>query len=522
MYDLIIKNGQVIDGTGKPAFNTDVAIRKGTIAEIGDLAKAQGEKVIDALGQFVVPGFIDITNHSDVTAAMFHSPMLESMVRQGVTTIIGGNCGVSLAPLVTPDVIHSIRKWTDTLSISVNWLSMAEYLAEVSKLKLAINFGTLVGHGTLRRGVAKEEERPLTLEEIASLKMLLKSALREGAFGLSTNLSASHEAAATPDELSEIVKTMQAEGGVYKTHLRNEGASLISSVNEALQVAHGAKVPVAISHLKAVGRKSWPLMKRAIAMINRTARSGERIIYDISPYASTGSQLAVLLPPWVREGGYKAMLLRLRDKNLRQNIIGDLANLTLHFERIRIAEADDGISPGKTISDLALRSGLAPEETLIELLLANNGRVSIIGKTLHRKNIALAVRGALSVIASNGSGLSGAPDQFGLPHPRSFGAFPRFLSRYVLQEKILSWEEAIMKITSLPAEFMGIKKRGKILPKYAADIVVFSPETIRDRATYENPYLFPTGILHVIVNGVAAVSEGALTGARSGIVLKKT
>ncbi len=522
MYDIIIKNGRVIDGTGKPAFNADLAIHKGTIAEIGDLGKAHGEKIIDALGHCVAPGFIDITNHSDVTAAMFRSPMLESMVRQGVTTVIGGNCGVSLAPLVTPDVIHSVRKWTDTSSISVNWLSMAEYLAEVARLKLAINFGTLVGHGTLRRGVAHEEERPLSLEEIASLKMLLKSALREGAFGLSTNLSASHEAAATPDEITEIVKAMQAEGGVYKTHLRNEGASLISGVNEALQVAHGAKVPVAISHLKAVGRKSWPLMKRAVAMINRTAKSGERIIYDITPYSSTGSQLSALLPPWVREGGFSAMLLRLRDKSLRQSIVGDLADLTLHFERTRIAEADDGISPGKTIAELAVRSGLSPEDTMIELLLANGGRVSIIGKTLHSKNIALGIRGAVSVIASNGSGLSGAPDQYALPHPRSFGAFPRFLSRYVTKEKMLSWEEAIMKIASLPAEFMGIKNRGKILPKYAADIVVFSPETVRDRATYENPYLFPTGIPHVIVNGVAVVSEGALTGARPGAVLKKT
>ncbi|MBI2096637.1 MAG: amidohydrolase family protein [Candidatus Sungbacteria bacterium] len=521
MYDLLVKNGQIIDGTGKPAFSADIAADQGTIVKIGNLSAASAQTVIDAAGHYVVPGFIDITNHSDVTAALFHTPGLDSLVRQGITTIIGGNCGVSLAPLVTADTIHAIRKWAPTSSINVNWISVSEFLKEVEKIRPAVNFGTLVGHGTLRRGVIGEEQRVLSLEELSSLKLLLKTAIREGAFGLSTNLSASHEAPATPDELIEISKVLKSEGGIYKTHLRNEGISLIASVNEALQIAHGAKVPVSISHLKAIGRKAWPLMKRALKMIERTQKSGEDVIFDVSPYASTGSQLSALLSPWVREGGFGHMIERLRDRSIRPTIVEDLAGLTLHFDRIRVAEAEDGISPGKTIADLAIRSGLSPEDTMIELLVANSGRVSIIGKTIHRKNIARAVRNATAVVATNGSGFSDVSDGYLLPHPRSFGTFPRYFYRYVNQEKILSWEEAVIKATSLPARFLGIPNRGLIAEKYAADIVVLSPDTIRDRATYENPYLFPGGIPYVIVNGAVVVSGGAMTGNRPGKVLRR-
>ena len=521
MHDILIKNGTILDGTGKPGYRGDIAIEKDHISAIGT-ALGEAKMVIDANEQYVAPGFIDITNHSDVTAAIFQFPSLESMVRQGITTIIGGNCGMSLAPLLTPDTIHGIRKWAPTSAINVNWSSIAELLAEVVKRRPAINFGTMIGHGTLRRGLTKEESRPLSLEEVAQMKLLIQRGLREGALGFSTSLGAAHEIHASSEEIAEIAKVLRSEGGVYKTHLRQEGTSLISSVNEAIRVVNEAKVPVSISHLKAIGRQSWPLMRRAIDMIDRTLRGGGKIMYDISPYATTGSQLYTLLPPWVRDDGFSAMLSRLRDKNNRDKILDGLGSLTLHYDRLRISEAEDGVSPGRTLQELADRGGMDPRETFLQLLLANEGRVSIIGRTLHKKNIELGIRGAASVIATNGSAHDASIEpKTMLPHPRSFGTFPRFLHHYVAKEKLLSWEEAVIKTSSLAAEFFGIKNRGKILPHYAADIVIFSPDTIRDRATYDNPFLYPDGIRDVLVNGKVVLAAGALTGERPGQIIKK-
>src|SRR3989344_380792 len=386
MNDIVIKNGTVIDGTGRPAFKADIAVSDGKISDIGVIS-GRAKTEIDATGHYVVPGFIDVTNHSDVTAAIFRSPELESMIRQGITTIIGGNCGTSLAPLVSPDLIHGIRKWAPTSSINVNWLSVAEFLREVEKLRLASNFGTLIGHGTMRRGITKEELRALSLEETAQIKSMIQQGLKEGALGISTSLSSSHEQYASADELTNIAMALATEGGVYKTHWRHEGVSLIAGVNEALRVANEARVPVSISHLKAVGKKAWPLMRRAISMINRTVRSGGRVIYDITPYRTTGSQLYSVMPQWARDGGFTKMLERLREKESREKVIEAIAELTLHFDRIRVAEAEDGISPGKTIKELAERAGKSPQETMVDLIIANHGRVSIIGKTLHTKNI---------------------------------------------------------------------------------------------------------------------------------------
>jgi len=521
MHDILIKNATIIDGTGKPGFPADITIDRGLISDVVPTSGASADTVIDATGQYVLPGFIDVTNHSDVTAAIFQDPTLESLIKQGITTIIGGNCGVSLAPLITPDTIHDIRKWAPTSAINVNWLSVKDLFLEIKKRNPAINFATLVGHGTLRRAITKEETRPLSLEEIAKIREYIKQALREGALGLSTNMGSSHEAAASADEMTEIAKILRSEGGIYKTHLRQEGSSLIASVNEALRVAHDAKIPVSISHLKAVGRKAWPLMKRAIRMIDRAHQSGEHIAYDITPYATTGSQLSAILPRWAREGGYGTMIERLRDATQRPYALSALSDLTLHFDRIRVAEAEDSVSPGKTIQQLADRSGLDPKEVILELLVANQGRVSIVGKTLHPKNIERGIRGAQAMISSNGAAFVKTSNQTVYPHPRSFGAFPHLFHKYVVKEKILTWEEAAVKTSSLPAEFFGIEKRGKILPRYYADLIVCNPATIRDRSSYDNPIVAPEGIGHVIVNGTLVVADGELTGNRAGQILRK-
>lgn len=521
MNDIVIKGGTIIDGSGGAGFIGDVGIDRSRIAEIGG-TNISGKQVINADGLYITPGFIDITNHSDVTAAIFRSPLLENLALQGITTIIGGNCGTSLAPLVEPDVIHGIRKWADTSSINVNWLTMAEYLAEVERHKLSLNYGTLIGHGTLRRGITKDAVRSLTLEELSQLKVLLREALKEGALGFSTNLGSAHEHHATTEEIIEIVRVLSVEGGIYKAHLRDEGEDLISSLNEALRIGAETGVSVSISHLKAVGRRAWPLMKLAVGMIERDSQGGHAVSYDISPYLTTGSQLYQLLPPSIREGGFTSMLGRLSDMSLREKIKSEIAGLSLHFDRIRISEADDGLSSGNTIQELALRGGIDPIDMMIELLIVNRGRVSIIGKTLRPKNVEFGIKNKHGFIATNGTAYPVDGEGASRPHPRSFGTFPHFLHKYARDEKLLSWEEAIAKITSRPAESIGLTDRGTLAKDYFADIVVFDPKTLRDRATYVNPLVPPIGIHEVIVNGEIIVTRGAVTGKRPGKVIKKS
>lgn len=520
MLDVLIRGATVIDGSGKPAFEADVAIHKGLIQDIGALAGAEAHREITARGMVLAPGFIDITNHSDVTAALFFHPAMENLLRQGITTIIGGNCGASLAPLTDPDIVHGIRTWAPTSSVNVNWLSVSELFHEIERRGLSLNFGMLAGHGTMRRGITKEEARALTPEERTEFKAMLARALDEGALGLSANLGSALEADASASELGEMLRVVSEKGGIFKLHLRNEGRDLLAALNEALRISVDSAVPTAISHFKAVGRKAWPTFRQGLAMIARARVGGQKLMFDVYPYRTTGSRLHDLLPAWVRTGGYHAMMDRLRDVEVRNAISADLKALDLHYDRIRIAEAEDEISPGKTIAELASRSGREPEQTLIELLLVNQGRVSIIGKTLSHRNVELAIKNEASVIATNGSAY-GVPQGQSLPHPRSFGAFPHFLHRYARDRQVISWESAIAKITSLPAEFLGLSGRGVVRKRGRADLVLFDPALLNDHATYKNPYQSPAGISHVLVNGVVMLENGTIADKRPGQIVRR-
>lgn len=520
--DRIIRNVRIIDGTGKPGFTGDIGVKKGLIEKVGNLAGETAKEDLDGHGLTVTPGFIDITNHSDVSAALFLNPGLESLVRQGITTIIGGNCGVSLAPLTDPDIIHGIRQWAPTSAINVNWLTVAEFLKELEARKLTLNFGMLVGHGAIRRGVTHEEARPLTPEELGEAKLVLERALADGALGLSSNLGAPEERDGTTDEIIELCKTVAHHHGVYKPHLRNEGRNFLAALNEALRIGFDARVTVVVSHLKAVGRSVWHEMHHALNMLTSATENRQRIFFDFYPYPTTGSQLLELLPAWVRAGGFHQMLERLENPELRVKILEDLGGMTLHYDRIRIAEAEDGISPGKTIQALALRMEADPRETMLRILRANRGRVTIIGRTLSSKNLDLLVRHPLGVAATNGSAYGFLPDPKALPHPRSFGAFPHFLHRFARERQLISWEEAIHKITGRPAEIFGIRNRGTIAASMQADLVMFDAEKLRDRSTYKNPYQPPEGIGLVMVNGIPVLSNGVLTGERPGQIIRRS
>lgn len=520
-YDILIKSGTLIDGTGNSPFVADLAISGDEIAAIGDLKKAEARVVINMSGKCVTPGFIDITNHSDTNLTLFSHPTQESMLMQGVTTVIGGNCGASLAPLASHQAINAIRKWADPARINLNWSRVSEFLQNIETMRLGVNFGTKVGYGTIRRGVIGDAVRPLDLEEREQVKQLLADALAEGALGLSLGLSYGHERVAGTEEIVELVKVVARYRRTVAIHLRSEGAEFLASVNEAVRIAREAEVSVEISHMKAIGKKIWPQFPKALELISAARASSININYDVSPYRTTGSLLYLLVPGWARQGGFSELFKKIDKLEERKKILEVLQSHTLHYEKITILTAQKTKSVvGHSIAELAEEGGISPAETILELIRANDGRVVMLGRTVSIRNVKSAIRDENSFVVSDGFGVDQEAYTSGdLIHPRSFGAFPRFLSKFV-RELGLSPEFAIKKITSGPAGKFGIEKRGILKKNYYADVVVFDPKLIKDRATYLNPYRYPAGVEWVIVNGKVVVENGRLMGVKAGQVVK--
>lgn len=521
-YDILIKGGSVLDGAGNPPAVADVGITEGKIAEIGALEGASAKAEIAAGGKFVTPGFIDITNHSDTHLTIFKYPLLESMVMQGVTTIIGGNCGASLAPLVSREAIRGVSKWADLSEIGINWTSVDEFLQAADKMRLGLNFGTLIGFGTLRRGIVGNAGQPLTPEERAKMTLLIERAIEEGAYGLSLGLAYGHERAASTEELIELAKSVAARKGVVKIHLRSEGAEVLGAVNEAIRIGREAGATIIISHFKVIGRKSWPLAHKAMELIANARSSGVSIWFDVSPYRTTGSPLYLLLPPWARRGGFGELFERLAVQAERKRIADAVATSTLHYDKIIVIAAKHRQIVGKTLAEIAENMGMRPDEAMLEIIRGNEGRVTILGRTVSLKNTRRAVQDPNSLIASDGYGVSQDGISTGnLVHPRSFGAFPHFWHKFITDTQTLKPEEAIVKITGGPATVLGIVGRGVIAKGNFADITVFDPRLIRDRSTYKNPYRYPAGIEWVIINGQVVVEQSRHTGVRAGAVLRK-
>ena len=404
-YDILIKSGLVIDGAGGTPQTSDIGIKNDEISAVsGGIGENEAKTTINARDKYITPGFVDITNHSDTHLTIFKYPCLESMVRQGVTTIIGGNCGSSLAPLGGKEALQAIRKWADPAEINVDWARVGEFLEKVEKLKTGANFGTFVGYGTLRRGVIGDETRLLNFEEREKVKYLLRESIKEGAFGLSLGLAYGHERISSTEEIIEISQVLSETGGIIKIHLRSEGKEILASVNEAVRIGRETDVPVQISHLKAIGRKSWPHLQKALELINSARESGIDINFDVSPYSTTGSSLYLLLPVWARLGGFTELFKKLGQPEERKKIIEQLKAYTLHYDRIIINSAKLINLVGKTMAEIAEISGLSPEDALLETVRANEGRVNIIGRTVSVKNTELEIKNPASFIASDGAG----------------------------------------------------------------------------------------------------------------------
>ena len=522
MYDVIVKGGLIVDGTGARGFDADIGIREGTIEAIGNLSSARAETIIDAKGKYVTPGFVDINNHSDTHWQIFLNPDLESLVRQGITTLVGGNCGSSLAPLTDKSMLESIQKWTDIRNLNLNWLSVREFLEEVEQRALPVNFATLLGHGTLRRGFVRDESRPLRAPELSGMAKLLKLSLREGSIGMSLGLAYVHGRHATEHELSTLSAIVGKYDGFCAVHLRNEGKMLPEAVTEVLTLAKTSGVRLHLSHLKALGRESWPHVDRALYLLDAFDSQGIDVSFDLSPYTSTASVLYTVLPTWVSDGGKKLMMERLRDPSLRARIVRELREEHIEYaSAFLMASSLNKMIVRTNVLDIAKAEGKSPEEVILDVLLASDDRAIISFDTLSEENIEKELRHPFSLISTNGVGYAASHVSTGESvHPRSFGAFPRVLARYVREKKILSWEEAIHKMTGKPAQKAGLTNRGILAVGNFADLVVLDPETVEDHATLDNPYQYPSGIVSVLVNGKQSVSNGVYTGVRAGNVLR--
>lgn len=523
MFDVIIKNGTILDGTGKRQFLGDIGIREGKIVVVGKMDNEKAERVIDANGLYVAPGFIDINNHSDTYWQIFLNPDMESLLRQGITTIVGGNCGSSLAPLVDKSMIQSIQKWTDIRSLNLNWLSTKELLEEVERYKLSVNFATLLGHGTLRRGFVHDDPRALQSSELAGMIALLRQSMREGSLGMSFGLAYAHGRHATEHELSTLSRFVGKNDGFCAIHLRNEGRELSESVAEAIATAKRSGVRFHISHLKSVGKRYWDQMDRALYLLEASDSEGVEVSFDVYPYQSTATVLYTILPTWLTDGGKKMMLSRLRNKAIRLEAIRDLREEKIDYSSsVLTISSLNKMIVRTNVLDMAYAQGKIPEEVIFDILLASDDRAIISLNAVSEQNIEKAIRHPFSIISTNGTGYSLAHAKTGESiHPRCFGTFPRVLSHYVRERKILSWEEAIHKMTGKPAARVGIKKRGTIAVGNHADIVIINPKEVNDLATTENPYQYSFGIPWVFVNGKIAIDGGSFKSIRSGTIIRR-
>lgn len=514
IYTILIKNGIIIDGTGSKPYQGDIGILGNIIKDIGPIGTLgdKADTVIDAANLLVTPGFIDITNHSDTYGTLFSVPGQDSLLTQGVTSILMGNCGYSLAPLIKKAAFEDLGRWTNTSTFNIDWSSVGEFYDAVQHIGLGVNVATLVGQETLRKNASSVDEQDLLLER----------SLQEGAWGLSSNFSFVDLSESMKKETFQLLKTLKKHDGLWKIHMGDEGQNLLPATASALEFAREAGVRTVISHFKAIGRTGWNDFNHALELIRRSREQGAKISFDIFPYLRTGSMLLSFLPAWAREGDNATILARLKDPEQVKFILEELERATLHPERIMIASAkQEKAHVGKTLDEISQNIGLSPEKAILEILKTNNLAVTIFGKTLHSKNIIDGVKHKHAIIASDGAGydLSFLSSK-DLAHPRSFGAFSRFFHN-IGPTANLPMETVVQKMTHAPAQAMGITNRGVIAKNLIADVAVFDPEQFQDHASYSSPYRYSTGMHAVIVNGHVVVSDDAVGAQRCGNALMR-
>ncbi|NOY35605.1 MAG: amidohydrolase family protein [bacterium] len=518
-YDTIIKNGTVFDGKGSKPVKADVAVKGEEIKKVEILKDGEydADKIIDAEGKYVCPGFIDATNHSDTHWTLFSDPAQESLVRQGITTIIGGNCGSSIAPFVGEKGTRGIERWTDVSKNNINWQTMEELFSVLEKRKLGLNFATLVGVDTLIDSAG---------EDFSQVEFLLDESLNSGALGISTSLGVSRANTLNDKKLESLFKITAKHEGITKHHLEDEGKDILPAISRLIQMARKSGADLHLSHFKVLGKGSWPLFSSAVNIMRNARGEGVNLTLDFFPYSRTGSDLFMLLPNWLRKMGKESVLeiLNSAGSEKRDEVIKHLKDITLHYDKIIVASSSSAAAnAGKSLMELSALMETEPEELILNLLSVNDLRVSIFSEVISFGHIKELAKEDYSIMASDGVGYDNKifKPKNDLPHPRSFGAFPRAMRMLVKEDSILSWEQMINKMTGLPAEIFKIKDRGTLSEGKKADVVVFDPETVSDYATYEDPFQYSKGIEQVLINGSVALDNGKPAGKFSGQVLRK-
>ncbi len=527
MLDTLIKNSAVVDGTGKPAFKADVGIAAGRIAVVAETIEQKAKRTIQAQGLHLAPGFIDAHTHSDLTLLV--NPRAESKIHQGVTTEVIGNCGGSPAPLLGA-AVEEARAEAKSLGLDVTWVSMAEYLERPRKPGTAVNVVPLVGHNTVRGAVLGFDDIQPTPGQQAEMERLVAQAMEQGARGLSTGLFYPPGFYARTEEVISLARVAAHWGGIYATHVRSETNRLFEAVAEAIEIGKQAEIRVEISHVKLEGYRNWEGVDRLLAMLEDAGSRGVRVGCDQYPYTAGVSWLAYILPYWAQAGGARTVGKRLSDREVRTRLRKDWEENRAEWEDrggmrdwTDILITDCSPRPdvqGKNIAEIAADEGKDPLETALDLIVISEGQVECVCFGQLEDNVRVLMRHPLVVVGSDGDALApyGVLAQ-GRPHPRYYGTFPRVLGCYVREEKVLSLEEAVKKMTSVTAERFGLSDRGVIREGAWADLVLFDAQTVADRATYTDPHQYPEGIPYVVVNGVVVIEQCEHTGALPGQVL---
>ncbi len=523
MFDLIIKNGNVIDGTGSEPKICDIAVKGDLIAELGRFDESLAPEIYDAKGFFVCPGFIDIHSHSDFTALI--QPPGQSKIRQGITTEVCGNCGMSASPLFGA----ALKQRQGTLKefgIEDSWSDLHQYFFVLSQKSLFTNIIPLTGHGNIRACVLGYENISPSPEQMAAMQSLLRDELKKGSWGMSSGLIYPPGVYAEKTELVELAKIVAEFGGIYTSHIRSESDFLVEAVEEAVDIGSKSDASVLISHLKTMGSKNWDRLEAVFEIIEKARQQGVKIFADRYPYTAAATELDAVLPAWACEGGNEAEIVRLKDRSLREKIFEDVSRKDYLADEVvvsSVASEKNRNLQGKTLSECAVIRNQSIRDTLFDLLLEENLKVEAFFFCMSDENLKKILRKKWVVIGSDSSVWDrGSKWDLRNPHPRSFGTFPKFIRKYVHDEKLFSIEDAVKKMTGDTAGIIGIEKRGRLALGFFADMVVFNMQEIRDMAVYEQPRQYPAGIESVMVNGKWAIKGGELTGNYPGKVILKT
>lgn len=529
-FDVVIANGRVVDGTGAPWFRADIGITGDTITAIGNLASAPAATRIDAAGQVVAPGFIDLLGQSEFNVLV--DARAASKITQGITTEITGEGG-SIAP-VSDRMMADRKAGYDHFKIVQDWHTLDEYFARLAQSTTAINVGTFVGSGGLRDYVVGKEDRPATPDEMAKMKALVADAMADGALGLSSSLQYIPNRFSSTDELVELAKVAAEHGGIYITHQRSEGNKVFESVDEVLAIAERANIPAEIWHLKTAYKANWGKMTEVLRRIEAARAKGLRVSANIYPYDRASNGLDACLPIWVREGGTDAMLTRLADPAIRARVKREMEDPNAPFENQWYGSGGPAGVMLSTVLDPSLRKyeglnfveigqamGKDPRDAAIDLVIADKANSDVIISIMKESDVVEVMRTPwVSFDTDSGARAVDGPLSESKSHPRAWGTFTRVLGKYVREDGVLTLEEAVRKATSQAAIRVGLTDRGLVRPGMAADLVVFDPATVKDLATFEQPSQYSTGMHYVFVNGRAVVAKGVITPERPGRALR--